>query len=859
MIPYNQIAIPHEDIREGRLTMDIFAADLWQVVKGTAPRDYQDPDVFFRKTHITKGLKNILEVAESRLKGRGGDAVIQLHTPFGGGKTHTLIALYHKAKEWGANVVVFEGTNFDAKETRIWEELERQLTGKVEITKGDTSPGKEKLIKILSENAPVLILIDELLEYVTKAAGVKVGDSNLASQTYAFIQELSEAVSALGNAMLVVTLPSSNLEQYDENAEKILNRLQKILGRTEKIYTPVSDDDIVHVVIKRLFSKIDRRKAKKIVDEFVDYIENEGILSKEEATRYREKFLESYPFKPEVIEVLYKRWGSFPSFQRTRGVLRLLSLVIYDTLDKGVPFIRLGDFDLSNEEIRRELIKHIGNQWDSIIYSDITSEDSGAKKVDRNLGSAYIPYKLGTVVATTIFMTSFSGRGERGITMKELKLYTSLPEFSSSIIDTVLGSLKERLFYLSDEDLYFLTQPNLNKIILNFEDNVSIEEIHEKELELLENYTNPDNKSKFKIFIHPKFPREIPDDTNLKLLIMKSGDVEREFVEKCGENPRIYKNTLIFLCPDEDYRMNFQKTIRKYLALEEIIDKKMNELTKLQRREVENKYRETKDLLYSGLRCFYRKVLLPTRDGFKVVDLGHPHPSSQDKLDDVVYEELKSEGEILEKISPIIIKNDYLRDRDYLEIKKLYDSFLKIPGNPRVISREGFIESIKEGVKEGLFGYGKLIDGNIEVITIGKAPEIQLSDDEIIIKPELCIKEDEVVEEKKEEKSREKLTTEDIKKTTETEKVKDTPTVKVEEREDIYREITLRLKAPAEKAPVISKAIKDIVKYLATKFENCEIEAIIKVEGGEINKSEYENKILETLKQKEIDYVDSKK
>jgi len=221
MKAFNQIAIPHEDIREGRLTMDIFAADLWQVVKGTAPRDYQDPDVFFRKTHITKGLKNILQVAESRLKGRGGDAVIQLQTPFGGGKTHTLIALYHKAREWGANVVVFEGTNFDAKETRIWEELERQLTGKVELTKGDTAPGKEKIIKLLSENAPVLILIDELLEYITKAAGVKVGDSNLASQTYAFIQELTEAVRAVGNAMLVITLTSSTLEQYDEKAEEL--------------------------------------------------------------------------------------------------------------------------------------------------------------------------------------------------------------------------------------------------------------------------------------------------------------------------------------------------------------------------------------------------------------------------------------------------------------------------------------------------------------------------------------------------------------------------------------------------------------------------------------------------------------
>lgn len=849
MISYNQIAIPHEDIREGRLTMDIFAADLWQVVKGTAPRDYQDPDVFFRKTHITKGLKNILEVAESRLKGRGGDAVIQLHTPFGGGKTHTLIALYHKAKEWGANVVVFEGTNFDAKETRIWEELERQLTGKVEITKGDTSPGKEKLIKILSENAPVLILIDELLEYVTKAAGVKVGDSNLASQTYAFIQELSEAVSALGNAMLVVTLPSSNLEQYDENAEKILNRLQKILGRTEKIYTPVSDDDIVHVVIKRLFSKIDRRKAKKIVDEFVDYIENEGILSKEEATRYREKFLESYPFKPEVIEVLYKRWGSFPSFQRTRGVLRLLSLVVYHMLDKGVPFIRLGDFDLSNEEIRRELIKHIGNEWDSIIYSDITAEDSGAKIVDKRVGSTYRPYKLGTVVATTIFMTSFSGRGERGVTMKELKLYTLLPVLPASIIDTVLGYLRERLFYLSDEGLYFVTQPNLNRIILTYEENISPEELYEEERSLLEK--NISYKPKFKVYIHPKFPKEIADDPELKLLIMKNDQVDREFVEKYGESPRIYRNTLIFLCPDENYRMDFQKDLRKYLALRRIKEEKLDELTKSQQKEVKRKFGDIKNRLYSSLREFYRRILLPEREGFEIVEMERPHPRSEDKLDEAVYDKLKSEGYIVDEISPRIIKDRYLRDRDYLEIKKLYESLLKIPGELRMASKEGFIRSIKKGVEEGYFGYGKLIDGRIEVITIGETPDIQLSEEEVIVKPELCVKEEEKPVETPPVESKGEIT----------EEVKHPPRSKAVE-EEVYREITLRLEIPLDSPSHVHNVfstILNILKCLKSKFKNGEMEVTIRAKDGEISKSDYENTIIEALRQCNISFKVDKK
>ena len=849
MKAFNQIAIPHEDIREGRLTMDIFAADLWQVVKGTAPRDYQDPDVFFRKTHITKGLKNILQVAESRLKGRGGDAVIQLQTPFGGGKTHTLIALYHKAREWGANVVVFEGTNFDAKETRIWEELERQLTGKVELTKGDTAPGKEKIIKLLSENAPVLILIDELLEYITKAAGVKVGDSNLASQTYAFIQELTEAVRAVGNAMLVITLTSSTLEQYDEKAEEVLNRLQKILGRTEKIYTPVSDEDIVPVVIKRLFSRIDKKEAKKIVDKFVDYIEQEGVLSKEEAARYREKFLESYPFKPEVIEILYKRWGSFPSFQRTRGVLRLLSLVVYHMLDRGVPFIRLGDFDLSNEEIRRELIKHIGNEWDSIIYSDITAEDSGAKIVDKRVGSTYRPYKLGTVVATTIFMTSFSGRGERGVTMKELKLYTLLPVLPASIIDTVLGYLRERLFYLSDEGLYFVTQPNLNRIILTYEENISPEELYEEERSLLEK--NISYKPKFKVYIHPKFPKEIADDPELKLLIMKNDQVDREFVEKYGESPRIYRNTLIFLCPDENYRMDFQKDLRKYLALRRIKEEKLDELTKSQQKEVKRKFGDIKNRLYSSLREFYRRILLPEREGFEIVEMERPHPRSEDKLDEAVYDKLKSEGYIVDEISPRIIKDRYLRDRDYLEIKKLYESLLKIPGELRMASKEGFIRSIKKGVEEGYFGYGKLIDGRIEVITIGETPDIQLSEEEVIVKPELCVREEEKPVETPPVESKEEIT----------EEVKHPPRSKAVE-EEVYREITLRLEIPLDSPSHVHNVfstILNILKCLKSKFKNGEMEVTIRAKDGEISKSDYENVIVEALRQCNISFKVDKK
>ncbi|HHE04934.1 MAG TPA: ATP-binding protein, partial [candidate division WOR-3 bacterium] len=549
-------------------------------------------------------------MAKSRLEGKSGDSVIQLQTPFGGGKTHTLIALYHIAREWPAKIVVFDGTALNPKETKPWEELERQLTGTCEITKGDIAPGKEKLIKIISESSPLLILMDEVLEYTTKAAGVKVGDSNLASQTLAFMQELSGAVSTVGNSLLVITLPSSVSEHYDdETSEKLFHRLAKITGRIEKIYTPVGEDEIEHVIRRRLFQNVNEREVKKIVDEVVGLAERGGLLSGDEVGEYREIFLRSFPFKPEVIYVLYKRWGSFPTFQRTRGVLRLLSLVIHDLMDKQLPFIRLGDFNLQNEEIKRELIKHIGQEWDSIIAQDITSKDSGAKKVDESIESTYKPYKLGSVVSATIFMLSFSGRGERGTSVREIKLSTFHPDFQTPVIDTVINQLRDRLFYLSDEGLFFTNQPNLNKIILTREENVTLEKIVYEERELIEKSISRERR--FLVYIWPQNHKDIPDTSDLKLIILKDTYPEKEFIERHGENPRVYRNILIFLCPEEDQREYFYKFIRRMLALRSIDEDQRLQLTENQDKEVKNKIKSQEIRFYEELRKYYRWVFIP--------------------------------------------------------------------------------------------------------------------------------------------------------------------------------------------------------------------------------------------------------
>lgn len=823
MKPFIQIAIPHKDILEGRLSMDVFAADLWRVFKGEAPIEYQDPDIFFQKTFLTVGLENLLRVVERRLNGYGGDPVIQIQTPFGGGKTHGLIALYHKMKKLGVNVVVIDGTALDVKESSLWEEIERQLTGSVYILRGETSPGKEKITNLLSKKQPVLILMDEVLEYMTRAEGIKVGDSNLALQTLAFLQELTGAVSTLEKAILVATLPSSTLEHYSEGAERVFQQVQKIFGRVESIFTPVQEGEIKNVVRRRLFQSVDEGLAKEIVNEFVEYLERENLLSGDDLNLYRERFVESYPFKPEVIDILYKRWGSYSTFQRTRGVLRLLSLVIYDLKDKSIPFIGLGDFNLANEEIKRELIKHIGSEYDSIIAQDITSPDAGAKKVDKDIGTSYLPYYLGTKVATTIFMMSFSGRGERGNSIKEIKINSTLPDLPSSIIDDVINKLRERLFYLSDEELYFSNQPNLNRILINKEENIPDNELFDIERDLIRKFL-PGRDSKFSVYVFPSSSSDIKDDKNLKLVILKDYRNIQDFISYYGERPRVYKNTIIFLYPDESYELAFYRFLRQKRAWELIYKDDKLTLTEGQKREVKRRIDDAEKREYEELRRYYRKLSLPNGN---TKDLGTPTYNINPRLDEEIYSFLKREGLILDKITHTLIFEKYLKNRDKVETKSILESLYNTPGEMIITSEDVLRNAIKEGKEGGIFNL-LLRDETTDDVTFSEGEVITVSRPSPP-KPPL------------------ETITENL---PEPIPGSETPTQKG------YKRLHLELDVPPGRLSDITRTVNSI---LGRKFNSVKLKITIDVGNGFISESEYEDKVREALSQAGINVLDENK
>jgi hypothetical protein len=844
MKPFSTIAIPHRDILEGRLTIDVFAADLWEVFKGSAPKEYQDREIFFRKTYLTYGLKELLHIAEKRLKGEGGDPIIQLQTPFGGGKTHSLIGLYHKAKKWGVNIVVLAGDKLPAgkDDPTLWEVIEEQLEGKAIELKGKVSPGGAKLGEFLDEHQPLLLLLDEIHAYIVKASGTKVEDSNLATQTLIFLQELTGVVKTLDRTILFASLPSSS-PYKDEKSEEHLQALQNILGRTEKVYTPVQDQEISQVIRMRLFSSIDETAACEVINDFLDYAEREKILPEGvDIADYRDRFKASYPFQPEVIDVLYKRWGSFPSFQRTRGVLRILALVVHSLKNSNIPFIRLGDFDLNNQELRRELIKHIGGEYDSIIDSDFVSKDAGAKKVDRDLGGANTSFAFGTKSATAIFMYSFSGGPKRGATINEIKLACAVPSTPSSIVVEAVLKLQKYLFYISDSGLFFTNQPNLNRILLTKMESIEKEKLVEHEKELL---GKSFSKEYFDIYIWPSNSKDVPDGKRLKLIVLKNQESCKDFLENCGERPRVYRNSLIFLTPAESERINFEKYLKQKIAWELIKKDETLRITEEQRKRVFEEIKNSESSFKEHISGLYRRILCPSRDGFKEIDLGIPTFGENISLDKKVFEKLKTEGDLLEKLSPLTFKEKYFKDKEYVETKNILESFFTTPGEIRITKDEVLKVSIKEGVKQGLFGIGVIENGIPKCRHFKEECSPELVENEFIIRAELCTT----------------VAAEGISEAQsygyETSAYEDKRfEIEEEEKEELqatgkpkYRHISLSLIVPP--SGKFSDVFK-MINYLKNIFAEVNVRIEISAKEGEIQKSDYEDKILEALHQADV-------
>lgn len=591
-MPWFRNITPHLDIRQGRLDESVFAANLAEVALGTGREIYANPILFFEKTFFTSGLKSIAKTVIKGLNGQedADNRVMNLQTGFGGGKTHTLISLFHLAKlgknaansesvkeliaatgkpEFdSANIAVFTNTTNDAANGRatadgiqintIWGELAFQLGGKeaFEIVRKND----EQMIspaglfkKVLEKSKPALILIDELADYCVKASARKVVNSSLADQTISFMQELTQAISENNHCVLIVTLPKSVNEIAGDSAIalQILSALESRVGRIGKDTKPVADEEIYEVIRRRLFENIgDAAQIEAAASRYMQMFQENWMEMPAHATKseYKEKIKKSYPFHPELIDVFRIRWASNHDFQRTRGVLRLLAAIISDlwkrqnSLSGANLLIDAGDVNFANlDALSGQLKRLYGNGFDAVITADVSGSASNSFKIDSER-TEYGKHYLAEAISSVILMNSFGTDGaNRGVSIKDIKLNLLEPEsFNHNLINSALDELEAAGYYLYytktgvDKRYWFHTKPNINILINQAKTDINNADIEAEIIRRINEksrYVQP-----FNVLVHPI--GDVPEQQKLTLVVLNPQFHADE--NRIAENTRKY-------------------------------------------------------------------------------------------------------------------------------------------------------------------------------------------------------------------------------------------------------------------------------------------------------------------------------
>ena len=764
MLSWYDIVLPHSMILSGHMRENLFVADLGNTIQGIAPKEYSDPQLFFQQTFLTNGLIRLLNTVQTKLCTGEGGGIIKLQTPFGGGKTHALIAIYHyisnKANindflpkslpRFKAEVVTIVGTNLNPLEGRyednicihtIWGDIAYQLGGYEGYKKFEAndlnqiSPGKDKLANFFEQQQPFLLLFDEIAEYIGKARGVSVNESNLGIQTLMFLQELTEAIASLPRGLLVITLPVHEYEDFSDTKLDNINRINRILGRVESTETPIERKDLYQLITKRLIKKVLLPKARNdIISDYVEVYHNfrSELPERIQNPVFYEKMKESYPFHPELIDLLFDRWRSLPSFQGTRTVLKILTRTLnyLYTSKENINLILPSNINLSESNLKNAFLKHVNSQFRSVLNSDILEFNSNAIIIDKKFQN-WNNLTLG--ISQTIFLYSFAQEElPRGLTLSELKLNLIRPKIPISIIIGLLDHLQSNLFYLHSIDgrYFFSHKPNLNRKIQDIKNLFQEEFEEEMRREIIKNIGK-----KLTTIIWPSSSNDIPDDHRLKIVLIHPSIMKNtlhDWLEKKGTTFRQNKNRLLFVLTHNSHITHLQDLIQTKLALTEIYEKIKDKDINIG---LEIKQRQ--DKINETLSYHLRKTYSIIYDGRKTLSLGLPSVKYE-PLTRWYHRELSTREIIVSKLHYRKLEELFLRSNQYISTRQILEQFFVDPNLFKIESIEIIQNAICWGVKEGAFGRaimrGNRIQTNSFFFSVEIAPtQIILTSNEILL------------------------------------------------------------------------------------------------------------------------------
>ncbi|MCA9239533.1 MAG: ATP-binding protein [Planctomycetales bacterium] len=670
---WREIAVPHEDVQRGTFQQAEFAADLSRVHAGKATAEYQDAELFFARTYVTEGMRLLLGSVIERITGQGGDPVIQLQTAFGGGKTHTLLAVYHMAKgevaahtidalkpvlrEQGvkqlpaARVAVLDGIQLapdqpavmdGIKVNTLWGQLAWQLGGAKayalvkESDHSGTSPGKDLLAEILHQHGPCIILIDELVAYVRQfeeGQRYKGGtyDSNLS-----FMQALMEAVRAVPNAVLLASLPESDKEAGGARGVQALRALEHYFQRLQAVWKAVSSEESFEIVRRRLFQGIqDQEAVREVCRAFAKYHQKEKDELPQEVRneRYTTSMEQAYPIHPELFERLYVDWSTLENFQRTRGVLKLMAKVIHRLWKDGNndPLIMPGSFPLMDADTLNEVLYYLPQGWTPVIERDVDGERSETWEIE-NKDTRFGSVQACRRAARAIFLgsaPSTSSQGVRGVELERVILGVAQPGQQPNLFKDALRRLGDRLHYLNAANNRFWldTRPNLRREMeerkRRFQDR---EDVFPSIRERVQKSFASSVFSSIHVFTSSG---DVPDDWALRLVVLppdaafsKSGQslaIERatDILKKRGDQPRFKQNRLIFVVADYDSVSRLKDHVRSHLAWRSIVgDYKDNRivLDNLMAKQAQASLDQAEETVRRMIRETYKWLLAPMQE-----------------------------------------------------------------------------------------------------------------------------------------------------------------------------------------------------------------------------------------------------
>lgn len=803
--PWREVVRPHRDVVDGVFRQSEFSADLSMVAEGNASPEYQDAEKFFARTFITEGIKDLLVSVTERLCGRGGEPVIELQTNFGGGKTHTLLAVYHLARHAcraadlqgvaevltaagvddipPAKVAVIDGNVLAPNQPiekdglairTLWGFIAYQLMGRegyARVAASDesgTSPGKEVIKELLTAAGPCVILLDELVAYYRQFNTTRTLTGGTFESNISFLQALTESVKAVPTAILLASLPSSDTEAAGSFGLQVMQTVDKTFGRLNSIWKPVSTEEGFEIVKRRLFEPIaDEAAVDETCRAFARLYEaNVRKLPVELRNgSWQEEMKRCYPIHPEVFERLYRDWSTLPSFQKTRGVLQYMAIVINRLWINGTdePLIMPGSIPLGDASVANKSTQYLPNGWQPVIEAEIDGTRSIPVAIDES-DPRLSPIHAAVRVARTVFLGSAPGSTQqavRGIDIQHILLGCLLPDQDPSFYEDALRKMRERQHYLfcQDDNFWFDTRPTLKRTMETFKERCTAQQINEiLTTTLRAKWGSPSVIASLHVF---PTSQDVPDDivSGLRLAVLpldvaysqagavRTFDAARVILDQHGTSPRLRKNRVVFLAAELASIARLQDCCKTLLAWREIkdaingggINATMNDAA-----QVAAEISQTQRLLEGTVLESFRCLLVPIAEtasiiGFDVRKL----QVTNGLLGQTVENVLLSNDDVVRTWSPMFLKT--VLERDYFKgtvtevsTRKLWTDMASYCQYQRLCSADTIIATISQGVTDrDFFGFarGKSDDGKYLGFKFGEpVTAVEISNNDLLIK-----------------------------------------------------------------------------------------------------------------------------